>query len=162
MEWISSEGGPLILISKKYLSDWHGIVSSDYSMACDIDNYAGTIKTSNTQALVLGDDPCQSAIYISKGLGAVIVRWQWAESENSVQKYIDYLTAEDFQDPVEEIEYRVDDSALLLFDSVMPGSSVEGLTLNLPIATYVITTICYVPDDETSLILHRFTPKLND
>jgi hypothetical protein len=159
MEWITSEGGPLIIIGRKSLADWQGIESNEYDRACAVDDYAGVINVSTSQALVLGDEPCQTAIYHSKSLGVLIVRWQWAKSESSVQNIVECLTAEDFKKAEEETDYRVDDSSLLLFDSVSAGDGVTGMSLSLPEATYRVATICYAPDDDTSLILHRFIVK---
>lgn len=159
MEWISSEGGPLILISRKYLADWTGIEGDDYDRACAIDDYAGVIRVSSSQGLVFGDEPCQTAIYYAENIGVLIVRWQWAESESSVQRFVKSLTAEEFKTPEEEIEYRVNNGSLLLFDSVLSGNEAEGLSVNLSESTYLVTTICYTPNDKTSLILHRLTLK---
>tara|TARA_R110002072_G_scaffold33030_9_gene100250 strand:+ start:2604 stop:3092 length:489 start_codon:yes stop_codon:yes gene_type:complete len=159
MEWISSEGGPLILISRSSLAYWKGVNSDDYDRACAIDDYAGVISVSDSQGLVFGDEPCETAIYYSESIGVLIVRWQWAEGESSVQNIIDTLTEEDFKNSEEEIEYKSNDGSLLLFDSVLPGDEAEGLDVNLSESNYLVTTICHAPNDETSLILHRLTLK---
>ena len=159
MRWISSEGGPLALVAREYLPAWRGAEGDDYERACAVDGYAGVIDVRGSQALILGDEPCQTSIYQSAALGLLIVRWQWAEDEESVQQAIEKLVAADFKNPEEEIEYRVDDESLALFDAVTPGDESAGLALELPVARYVVPTVCYVPDEQTSLIVHRFVAK---
>ncbi len=159
MKWLSSEGGPLILIGKKSLSYWQGVDNDDYDRACSVEDYAGIITVASSQALVLGDEPCQTTIYESEDLGVLVVRWQWAESESSVQSIVEQLTNEDFKDPEEEIEYKVDDNSLLLFDSVLSGNEAKGLCVTLSGSSYLVSTICHTPNDETSLILHKFMLK---
>ncbi len=159
MRWISSEGGPLILIGKNSLLNWKGAEGGDYERACSVDDYAGIITVAGSHALILGDEPCQTAVYEAESLGLLIVRWQWAESEASVQSVVERLSIEDFKDPEEEIDYKVDDNSLLLFDSVLSGKDAEGLSVTLAGSNYLVSTICYTPNDETSLILHKFTLK---
>ena len=78
LQWASSEGGPLILLSATSLREWEGIdipadgrrveaefrwhgdknaPASDYDRACDIADYIGLISVGLGQGLVLGDEP---------------------------------------------------------------------------------------------------------
>ncbi len=75
MKWISSEGGPLVLMNLKSLHLWKGIDSDDYGWACSENDYINVLDVSNSSALVLGDESNQTAIYISDRLGVIIVRW---------------------------------------------------------------------------------------
>ena len=127
---------------------WQGVDNDDYDRACSVEDYAGIITVASSQALVLGDEPCQTTIYESEDLGVLVVRWQWAESEPSVQSIVEQLTNEDFKDPEEEIEYKVDDNSLLLFDSVLSGNEAKGLCVTLSGSSYLVSTICHTPNDE--------------
>ena len=49
MSWVSSEGGPLILIGKSDLSNWEGIDGFDYDRACPVEDYVGVIEVGNSQ-----------------------------------------------------------------------------------------------------------------
>lgn len=53
--WVTSLGGPLIVVPASALADWHGCAESglvvaggdvrdDYNRACEIDGLAGTLK----------------------------------------------------------------------------------------------------------------------
>lgn len=109
-------------------------------------------KSQTTMCKTLtGDEPCQTAVYEAESLGVLIARWQWAESEVSVQSVFEQLTIKDFKDPEEEIEYKVDDNSLLLFDSVLSGKDAEGLSVTLAGSIYLVSTICYTP--------HAINPK---
>ncbi|WLQ17490.1 Imm21 family immunity protein [Hahella aquimaris] len=132
MNWISSEGGPLILVVRKSLRYWAGLDGSDYERACAVCDYAGTIRVGNSEAVVLGDEPCQTAIYSSPHINnLVIVRWQWAESESQLERYLSDITNNTFSRPEEELRFNNTDEELLLFDSVLAGSQANGLRVKL-------------------------------
>ena len=158
MEWINSEGGPLIIIGAKRVKNWSGIQNDDYDRACAVDDYLGVIDVSNSQAIVLGDEPCQTSVYHSQRLGMLIVRWLWADSEMEVKKSLELLTIEDFDTPEEEAFFEASDCHLILFDAVSEGANAVGLSLELNRTKYKIVTINFATDDSCSLIVHRFIP----
>jgi hypothetical protein len=61
--WVTSAGGPLILIPESACHLWGGAPRTypdeegDYGRACDVDGYVGLIDVGAAQALVLGDMP---------------------------------------------------------------------------------------------------------
>jgi len=156
MEWLSSEGGPLIIVGQNELINWQGVDNSDYDRACSVEDYLGLIPVGNSQALVLGDEPCQTALFTINSKDLTLVRWIYGEDELTVEKHLRQVPEELFNSPLEQVEYRVQDDEFILFDSVLNGEVASGLKISLPPDMYVITTVQYEPDEDTSLILHRF------
>ena len=156
MKWLSSEGGPLVMVGQSELINWQGVDGSDYDRACSVEDYLGLIPVGNSQALVLGDEPCQTALFTINSKDIALVRWVYGEDELTVEKHIRQVPEELFNNPLEQIEYRVEGDEFILFDSVLNGEAAQGLKIDLPSDKYVVTTVQYEPDEDTSLILHRF------
>ena len=76
--WLTSDGGPLLLLARAYLRYWGGIdpptggrtiearfrwsgtaatPATDYDRACDVDDELGLLAVGPGHALVLGDEP---------------------------------------------------------------------------------------------------------
>ncbi|NYZ69798.1 hypothetical protein H0A36_27685 [Endozoicomonas sp. SM1973] len=155
MKWIVSEGGPLILLPKKALFSWSGYDGDDYERVCGEEDYIGLLSVNGRQALVLGDEPCQTAIFMSGWDSLILVRWQWAEDEESVFKHLKSITPQSFENG-DVLDYLTTGGEFLLFDAALPGHEAEGFDFNLAKGKYCIKTICYEPDAETALILHAF------
>lgn len=64
--WVTSAGGPLILIPESACHHWGGAPRTypddegDYGRACEVDGYVGLIDVGAAQALVLGDMPART------------------------------------------------------------------------------------------------------
>ncbi|HVB43973.1 MAG TPA: Imm21 family immunity protein [Streptosporangiaceae bacterium] len=64
--WVTSLGGPLILIPQSACHLWNGVPRNypdeegDYGRACAVDDYIGLIDVGHAQALVLGDYPART------------------------------------------------------------------------------------------------------
>jgi hypothetical protein len=64
--WVTSAGGPLILIPQSVCHHWVGAPRTypddegDYGRACEVDGYVGLIDVGGAQALVLGDMPART------------------------------------------------------------------------------------------------------
>ncbi|WP_329309667.1 Imm21 family immunity protein [Streptomyces sp. NBC_01262] len=64
--WVTSAGGPLILIPQSVCHHWGGAPRTypddegDYGRACEVDGYVGLIDVGGVQALVLGDMPART------------------------------------------------------------------------------------------------------
>ena len=131
--WVTSLGGPLIVVPVSALDDWHGCtqnglvmadgdVLDDYDRACEIDDLAATIAVGQHggQGLVLADEPARTC-YLPEH--RAFVRWLAAGSETEL---IDAATAV-LRDPdvawVDCGTWETDGPAVLL-DSVTAGSEV--------------------------------------
>ncbi|NQU24810.1 MAG: hypothetical protein HQ567_26300 [Candidatus Nealsonbacteria bacterium] len=176
MRWISSEGGPLLLLDERSLDRWGGVVDeitgtpnneswspggkcTDYDRACRINEYLGRIPVGDAEALVLGDLPMQTA-WIPGGHrdDGVLVRWMFAESEEEVVDSLRIIPGGIFR---REFLFRVEGPKLLLFDSGLAGRNVksrpeEYLSIELEPGLYQIETAVYEPDEKTCMVVHRF------
>ena len=73
--WVTSLGGPLILIPQSACHLWNGAPpdypddeEGDYGRACAVDDYIGLIDVGHAQALVLGDYPAQTTFLPDHGI----------------------------------------------------------------------------------------------
>lgn len=165
MKWLSSEGGPLVIVASDDVLQWTGCDGEDYDQACEVEDYAGIIDKQSSQILVLGDEPMATALFHTKGglseSGLILVRWQWAKSESDVAEYLANIDFDIGQWPLlePELEFKCTGTGLLMFDAVDNGLAASGFEIELPKGRYLISTYQYEPDDQTCLILHCFNPE---
>ncbi|HUQ32045.1 MAG TPA: Imm21 family immunity protein [Pyrinomonadaceae bacterium] len=160
--WIESAGGPLLLLEENLLAHWHGCFSNsedtptDYDRACDVDGDIGIIAVGSGQGIVLGEEPFSTAWWPLAKLGeGLLVRWVYAESEAAVIRALENLPSAAWLRT--DVEFQVSNGKLLLFDAACSGSDIdERLEIEIRKGCYVAETLPYQPDEQTSLILHRF------
>ena len=164
LQWIESASGPLILLEKSLLRHWHGYIEdgtskTDYDRACEIGDFLATLKVGTGYGLVLGEEPFSTTWWNCQQLGqGLLVRWVYAESEARVLDLLESLPSD--YSPTKEVEFEVLDGTLILFDAACPGKTIDNsLMIKMCQGRYLIQTVHHNPDDETSLILHRFVPK---
>jgi Immunity protein 21 len=173
LTWIESNGGPLLLISREFLSLWQGIgenwftedaVEADYDRACAVDDYAGLIDVGLGQGLVLGGEPLATTWFhphVGDHRTQLLVRWMYADDEAQIRSSLETIP-EDIWEPVPGA-FAIGAHLLYLFDSAFSGSEVGTaacpcLITELPNGLYTVFTGVFQPDDDTSLVLHRFVP----
>ncbi len=161
LTWIESAGGPLILLEEQLLSHWHGIDTDDYDRACGIDDYLGLLDVGSGRALVLGEEPMRTAWQpLSGPAEGMLVRWQWADDDESVVEAIAELSKVSWE--ATGIVFDLTDNSLVLFDAACPGDDPDcnttGCKLNIVLKEkrYLIETAHHTPDENTALFLHRF------
>jgi hypothetical protein len=176
LRWVYSEGGPLLLIEERFLDEWGGVIDhiqgpreeksyspdgkrTDYDRACAVSEYIGRIDVGTGAALVLGDMPMQTT-WISKvpWNGGMLARWMFAESDAEFSGWLQTITGELFHP---EFKFFVEQTPLVLFDSGFAGRNIkkrmnECLLIALEPGSYEISTAIYQPDNQTSMVLHRF------
>jgi hypothetical protein len=175
--WVCSAGGPLIVAPAEIARYWRGVEGwspsevqrgwadesvSDYSRACGIDDYLGTLKVGHGDAIILGDEPMQTA-FIPNPEGGIFVRWMYAASEDGVLRALGSVPEPAWEPTPHRIE--VSREGLLVFDSAFPGDalppppndvdSTSWIHVELPEGNYMVDTADYEPDGSTRLILHR-------
>jgi len=174
MQWVSSQGGPLILVPQDLVQDWGGnsqpaidrevarprkadVPSTDYYRACSIRDYIELIDIGIGYGLVFGDEPLQTGWLLSAGKGeGVFARWRYADSEASVTQHLASIPDYIFQPT--GVVFQVCRSKLFLFDAAIPGRSLRDgdyLLIELRPGEYRIQTGLYEPDAQTALVLHR-------
>jgi hypothetical protein len=180
LKWVSSEGAPLLLLSRHHLKKWEGTdvpsggrvveaifrwdgpgsPATDYDCACDVDGYVGIIPVGQGEAVVLGDHPCPTLWWPGdNGDLNLLVRHAYTRSatDEEVLSLLRGLGTVSWEDT--GLRFTADQTPLILFDSAQNPSweSFEGfLEIPLPPGTYRIETAFYKPDKHTFLILHRF------
>ncbi len=169
LKWISTLGGPLILMEHTALNAWRGdsdpesssdeIETSDYERACSIEDYVGVIKVADSTALVLGDLPSQTAHVQINTRTFLLVRWIWANDEEQVREILSGLSLEqDWSDT--EANLTFPKGNLVLFDSVYDGESLsECLKIQVEPGNYHVSTRSYQPNKEINLFLILITDK---
>lgn len=161
-KWIESDGGPLVLIPRSLLLDWHGNSqrkldrNTDYDRACSVDSEIGVIGLSGRDILVFGDEPDRTCMFICSPHFFLVIRWRWARSESDLLSKIDVddiknipLKRRGFLDVISD-EY-------VLFDSAFSGNEVVDF-LSIPLSSGVVCfdTIECKPDSSTCAVIHRF------
>ena len=173
MQWVSSGGGPLVLLPLRlralwggcvssytgiyYLSEDGGYVGSDYDRACAIPGTVGVLGVGEGECVVFGNEQSQATWVVDEKLQYLLVRWLYADSDEQVFAVLQGLTSEDFEPS--EMRFRNTDSELILFDSAAPGirvSPTKSLVLNLPPGEYSIRTGLVVKNEKTALLIHHF------
>jgi hypothetical protein len=98
INWVSTGGGPLVVIPVEIAHLWRGDgglglpngdlslvweavkTRTDYGRACGIDDYLGILQVGPGRCLVFGDEPLATAFQSTQD-GGIFVRWVHAESE---------------------------------------------------------------------------------
>ncbi|HET6980154.1 MAG TPA: Imm21 family immunity protein [Pyrinomonadaceae bacterium] len=162
LNWIESTGGPLLLIEKTLLAHWHGsfgdgAAMTDYDRACEIADYVGALEVGPGFGVVFGEEPFSTTWLPSQELlNSFIVRWVYAEDETKVREVLRSLSIAD-QWQATDVKLEIFNDELILFDSSCSGADVDSsLAIEISPGSYAIQTLHYNPNDEVSLILHRF------
>jgi hypothetical protein len=162
LNWVNSEGGPLICAAPSAGASWRGNNASstgdtttDYARACDVLDYLGVIPCGPWEVLVLGDEPLQSAFTVTDG-EVVIVRWVSCVSNERAAEVIAALPS---QLPVigEAVQLSVHEPHLFLFDAALDKPSViEPHCVAVEPGRYTVTTESHKSDQEFEFLVHRF------
>lgn len=153
MEWLSSEGGPLVVLPRTKLAGWGG-VGLDYDNACDVPGYAGVVYSGGAQALILGDEPLDTAVFAKDGR-TFLVRWGHAPDEPTLVGALD-TAPERLGEPEERATLRFADGDLVVLDASESGEDAEStLSVTVEPGTYEVRTFVDEPSDELRLVLHE-------
>jgi Immunity protein 21 len=174
--WVTSLGGPLIVVPASALADWHGStgpglvvadgeVPDDYDRACAIDGLAGTLAVGErgSRGLVLADEPAMTCYLPER---RAFVRWLAAGSEADLFHAADAVLA----DPAtvwEECGEWETDGAAVLMDSVNAGSELgipypgggrpEHALISIPAAVWRVRAAYPWADENTWVGLVQLT-----
>ena len=160
MEWIESEGGPLVVVPAAALDRWRGAATEfdtddvdswgDYGRACQIDGYAGILDLGDDRVLVLSDEPAATTYVAERGL---FVRWIYAGAEAEVVRLLPAAVRS--ADWVDAGVWTTGGSACL-FDAAFAGPEVEverHLTVDLAAGSYRVRVAYTEPAKGTALVL---------
>jgi hypothetical protein len=174
LRWISSEGGPLILIDRAHLGFWEGdkdvwdgepsssgeaTTFDDYDRACQVNEYVGLIPVGMGEGLILGDEPLPTTWYPSTGMiGGHIIRGGLAYDENELLRQILNIPDEKYKE--EGIVFSSVSGSLLLFDSGCPGREPDCLEtgcliqFELAVGSYIVRTVNHTLEDGGWTLVH--------
>lgn len=154
LRWISSAGGPLVLLQSSSLSAWQGVHGEDYERAGAITGHTGIITKAGRDVLVLWGEPLETT-YHEAGTRQFLTQWSYAPDEESVIKALSELDGETVE-PLGETSMSIMDPEQFLIDAGAPGTGVrERLTLSLVPGHYVVRTFAYRPSTDVELIMHE-------
>lgn len=168
LEWIDSNGGPLILLSREFLTGWSGadpqeprddkvqtVQETDYDRAGAISGYIGLLPVGRGQGVVFWGEPMPTAwVPLTTTMG-VFVRWSYGEEQTDVIGYVKHIEERIWASS--GLAFMVGRQPLCLFDAAWPGQEVsEYLTIPLDEGAYAIDTGIARPGNHTELVIHRF------
>lgn len=173
LEWVTCDGGPLLLIAKKHLHAWEGVdvpaagrkvearfrwnpggPPTDYDRACDVDDYIGLIDVGGGKAIVLGDEPLMTT-WLPLSDGGLLVRWVYADDEESLIATARRVPDDAYRDS--GWTFSVDNSPLVLFAACESSESriYPRMEFHLPSGRYRILTSEYEEGGRSATICHR-------
>ena len=163
--WISTLGGPLILMQQDALNDWKGDLGykeppdsefiSDYDRACAVKEYVEILQVGDSVALVLGDLPSHTTYVQINPKIFLLIRWIGAENEDHVLGALrDFDLEQSWIDTGIVISFGSGD--LILFDSVYAGNEMtEFLKIKTEPGDFRVSTLSYHPDETLDLFIIR-------
>jgi|GEM_PF-2913627 len=171
-KWVTSGGGPLMLLEERSLERWGGIfdpitgaadpdgAGTDYARACQIDGYIGRILVDSVEAIVLTDEPTPTTWLLDSRGGGTFVRWMAGEDEREFLSWAPKVPANILRS---DGRFAVFHSKLVLFDTALAGRNVrtypqDYLEIDLKPGTYEIMTAYWEPDDRTWILVHQLRP----
>jgi len=158
MHWITSAGGPLVLVPETMAAQWHGVSDGggDYAAACMIDDYVGVIRWHGVDVLVLNDEPLATTC-ITNGL-TMLLRWMYAPNEEAITNVIQGM-ARHFPEQQGGALLVCQASNYMLFDAGAPEQKrVELIEVDIAPGPYVVETHVWKPNEDVGLVVHVLRP----
>ena len=160
--WITSLGGPLILVPESACPHWNGAPrdwpenEGDYGRACAVDGLIGLIDVGPAHALVLGDDPARTTFHVERNLliRAVAID-DGTDLDAILERVLPTITWDD------ELTWDVP-GAVVLFDSVhsyaqVTGAGEQHLRIELAPGRHTVQAAYIKTPDEAWLMLIQLT-----
>jgi Immunity protein 21 len=165
LQWLNTTGGPFVCGEPDTLVFWRGVSGNsidrsegqptDYDRACAVSDYMGVIPCGIGKAIVLGDDPMQTALISNAKSEPTILRWMYCRLENKC----DVLSIlEDGQAIADPIAFKIIGTVLTLFDSsgTLDAKASDVAKLEVTPNIYAVTTEKIERRGVYSFIAHRF------
>lgn len=178
MDTITSQGGPLILLERRLLRQWHGIFDplarprlpiglgggSDFDRACAITGFSGLLRVASTSCLVLtqGTLVTHWLQCNDRGGGGAFCQWNYSNDFDHADEEIVTAWSATRDSALERstVTIRITDPEQFLIDAAEPGNDLESdhLKVFLEPGIYRVGTVTYDPDSLKSAILHHLLP----
>lgn len=161
--WVTSLGGPLILIPESACELWNGAPRNypdeegDYGRACAVDDYIGLIDVGPAQALVLGDYPARTTFLPGHGILLRVIAG--GDDDEVLEATLKLLPAINW---TSRLSWEITEP-LILIDSAYDYPWVvtqgeERIRVDLTPGRYVVEAAYLEIPDTAYLILVRLTP----
>ncbi|MBO9467928.1 hypothetical protein J7443_22040 [Tropicibacter sp. R15_0] len=168
-DWIDTAGGPFLLIEEDLLPSWrgtegwtfetHGDDDSDYSRACEVQDWVAPITCGTGLAYVLGGDVGALTWIETQGFdGGFLVQWLGIDDEAEILPALrsPQMTELLASDKAEKCTITVKEpGALRLLQAAEIGDNIVAPTLSLRLqaGTYRVSSAC--SETETLIIIVR-------
>lgn len=160
--WITSLGGPLILVPESACPHWNGAPrdwpdsEGDYGRACAVDGYIGLIDVGPAHALVLGDDAARTTFQPEHNL---LIRTAAINDDTDLDAILERVLPTIIWE--EQLAWEVP-GPVVLFDSVYGYAQVteageEHLRIELSAGRHTVRAARITIPDEAWLILIQLT-----
>ena len=122
----------------------------------------GAIPVLESTGLVLGDMPLDTTVLSIDGL-PVIARVFYSDKSVDVCKVLSGGRYLERAKEVERTVVSIHEESWLIFDSAYPGIEISEkcLPMSIPLGELLIKTYEYLPDQNTSLLIHQFSCSRN-
>lgn len=170
MNWIASEGGPLICLEVAHQNTWGGIerlsvpcqgAKSDYDRVCQASAHAAySVPLVGGAALALGMGSLDTAVWTTASGSTLIVSVVCAEPDVDESQWLGTVDESIFDHPLESTRITFSSGHLTLFDSADLGDEPEKKSIMFELAPgrYQVLSQTFDPHDEISFVLHKFSP----
>lgn len=170
MRWINSAGGPLICAERFIAENWMGIdglsvsdvtnAKTDYDRACGVSEYVMDIPCASHRALVLDDEPMQSAFVNTEGCLPMVARWVYAGIDQDVREIL-RTSIDRVVEIAKPIAIEIYRDSLVMFDAALRGSNLRGEYAETSIrpGRYYVTTDKLERTKQYCFLIHRLLEK---
>ena len=181
MRWLSSLGGPLVLLPESVAKLWRGVDGcegqfdlangkSDYDRACETSGYLGVIPVGGHDAVVFAEPMATTWIPAVGVTCGMFVQWVYAEDQAAVAALLKRGVPNALFVGT-ALDFCASDSRFLLIDAGIPGKEAnvgavmadvtvgEALAIELSPAKYLIETATFNPDNRTCIVVHRLVAR---
>lgn len=170
LNWIKSDGGPLICIEARLSCRWCGneggfrsgscsaVRPTDYERACERPEYLGLVAVEGGTALILGDAPLETTAWIESKTLMYIARLVYADKGEGIERAIADIRPDVWNSPEEVLRYVVETGPLTIFDSALRGefSEKDQIMLAVEAGLYEVRTSMIQVSDNARALVHRF------
>lgn len=182
LKWISSAGGPLILVPSELKSTWNGVrpptppnnilassrysgnpdaAATDYDRACDVRDRIGWIGVGDGAGLVLNDLPYETSVYAVNDTLAVVIRIVSIEADEiPSDEEILSMVSDGVPNFMKENTAQIDlySGNISTFDSGLPGdvaNDTDLIEVSLRSGTYTVNSFTLESANGVTLLLHK-------
>jgi hypothetical protein len=152
VEWVESEGGPLIVLPEGSVASWGGRHGqdgeTDYDRTLTVDGLISLLRFGAETALILGDEPASTAYLPERN---TFVRWYCADSEQALLDGVE--AAIDSAEWEAGIFWDVT-GPVVLFEAAWSGAELDEedhLRIDLIAGRYSVRAGHVAPDGSTSV-----------